>query len=77
MRAAPAGRVAEPVAPRARRRRRRSGDLLAHICAVMALYPDEGAQALAELAGRLGADGRAGAAVGKSCRAGLRLQPGR
>ena len=43
----------------------------------MALYPDEGAQALAELAGRLGADGRAGAAVGKSCRAGLRLQPGR
>ena len=72
-----AGRAPGAGRPGARRRRRASGDLLAHVCEIVALFPDEGAQALAELVGRLGGHGRAGAAVAKGCRAGFRPQPGR
>jgi hypothetical protein len=46
--------------------------LLTHVCAIMELFPDEGDRALAELVGRIKGHGRAGAAVGKSRRAGNR-----
>jgi len=62
---------------RRRRRRRAAPDLLTHLCEIMKLFPDEGDRALAELVGRMRVDGRAGAAVEESRRAGLRRGPRR
>lgn len=65
---------AEKKTTRGSRRRRsagdETGDLLAHVCEVMGLFPREGDQALAEWIARMKAEGQAGAAVKKSRRAG-------
>jgi len=67
-----AGQTQRTKTPGARRRRQKSDDLLTHVCEIMKLFPDEGDRALAELVGRIRVDGQAGAAVGKSRRAGNR-----
>lgn len=65
---------AEKKTTRGSRRRRpagdETGDLLAHVCEVMGLFPREGDQALAEWIARMKAERQTGAAAKKSRRAG-------